>query len=90
MADDRPGRRRPGRRAAHLRAVEHGRRGGKRAYLALEEDPELELEFYVAERLGKSLTELRESMGQQEWVLWTRYFARKAQAQELELKKAGG
>lgn len=60
---------------------------GKAAYLALENDPDLEFEHYLGEKLGRTVREVRE-MDNAEFVRWTRYFARKAQARELAEKMA--
>jgi hypothetical protein len=40
-------------------------------------------------KLG-TVAEMRERMGQDEFVMWSRYYARKAQAAELERLMAGG
>ena len=61
---------------------------GKAAWLALENDPDLEFEFYLAQKLSRTVAELR-LMGNDEFVLWTRFYARKAQAEELERLRAG-
>ncbi|WP_027934565.1 hypothetical protein [Amycolatopsis thermoflava] len=50
------------------------------------EDSDLEFEFYLADRLGRTVAELRESLSQDEYVAWTVYFGRKAQRQELAMK----
>lgn len=55
---------------------------GKVAYLELENDPELAFEYFLAEKLGRFVSEVRE-MEQAEFVTWTRVFARKAQDQQL-------
>ena len=57
---------------------------------ALESDPELEFEFYLASKLGMIVGEMRARMTNAEFVLWSRFYARKAQAEELERLKAGG
>lgn len=62
---------------------------GKAAYLALENDPDLEFEHYLGEKLSRTVTEVR-SMDNAEFVMWTRYYARKAQRRELEQRMAGG
>jgi hypothetical protein len=63
---------------------------GKAAYLALENDQELEFEFYIAQKLGRTVAELRSTMRHDEFVLWTRFYARKAQQEELAARMAGG
>jgi hypothetical protein len=61
---------------------------GKAAYLDLENDPDLEFTYYLAEKLGRFVAEVLE-MDHAEFVLWSRYFARQAQARELAEKMAG-
>jgi hypothetical protein len=64
---------------------------GKAAYLALENDPDLEFEFYLARQIGgMTVAEMRQRMGNDEYVLWTRFFMRKQQAEELANLRAGG
>jgi hypothetical protein len=63
---------------------------GKAAYLHLEDDPELEFEFYLAQKLGMTVARLRAEMSSIEFLYWSRYYARKWQAEELERLKAGG
>ncbi len=62
----------------------------KAAYEAFEADPELEFEFYLADRLSRTVDELRQSMGQDEFVRWAVYHGRKAQRRELAAMKTGG
>ena len=50
----------------------------------------MEFEFYLAQKLGMTVGRMREEMDNQEFVYWSRYYARKAQAEELERLKAGG
>jgi hypothetical protein len=52
----------------------------------METDPELEFEYYLAAKLGRTVTELRASLSNQEFVRWSVYYGRKAQQQQL----AGG
>lgn len=63
---------------------------GKAAYRALEDDPELEFEFFLAQKLSMTVAEMRARMGSDEFVLWSRYFARKAQQEQLQNMMAGG
>lgn len=49
---------------------------------------DLEFEFYLAERLGRTVAELRASLSQREFVEWGVYFGRKAQRQEMAVKTA--
>jgi hypothetical protein len=57
--------------------------------VALEENPDLEFEFFLAQKLSRTVAELRQ-MGNDEFVLWTRFYARKAQREELARLQAGG
>lgn len=43
----------------------------------------------MAEQLHRTVAELRAAMGNDEFIMWTRYFARKAQREELERLKVG-
>lgn len=61
----------------------------KAIYLALDEDPELEFEHYLAVKLGMTVAELR-GMGQNEFLRWQVYYAREAQRLELEQALAKG
>lgn len=56
----------------------------------MEANPEEEFEFFLAQKLGMTVMRLREEMGNDEFVRWYIYYARKAQREELELKKAKG
>lgn len=51
-------------------------------YLAMETDPTLEFEHYLAQKLGKTVAELR-CMDHDEFVSWTVYYGRLAQRQEI-------
>jgi desulfoferrodoxin (superoxide reductase-like protein) len=51
---------------------------------ALESDPDLEFEFYLAQKLSMTVGEMRHRMTHAEFILWSRFYARKAQAAELE------
>lgn len=51
-------------------------------------NPDIEFEFYLAEKLGRTVAELRATVGQDEYVGWTVYYGRKAQRQELAQKMA--
>jgi len=48
----------------------------------------MEFDFYLAEKLGKMVEEIR-SMPNADYVRWGVYVGRKAQRQELAAKKAG-
>jgi hypothetical protein len=56
----------------------------------METDPDLEFEHYLASKLGMLVADLRQRMGQLEYVHWQIYFGRKAQREELELARGGG
>lgn len=60
----------------------------KATYLAFEEDPALEFEFYLAEKVFHcTVAELRERLDQSEFSQWGIYFARIAQRKEMEAKR---
>ncbi len=64
---------------------------GKEAWLALENDEELEFEFFLTQKLGLgTVANMRRVMTQTEFLYWSRYYVRRAQEQELEQAKAGG
>lgn len=48
----------------------------------------LEFEFYLADRLGMTVARLRREMSSHEFTQWGVYFGRKAQRQEMEVKRA--
>lgn len=52
------------------------------------ETTELEFEFYLAEKLGLTVAQLRRDMSTHEFMQWGVYFGRKAQRQEMEVKRA--
>jgi len=54
----------------------------------METNPELEFEFYLAEKLGRTVAELRQ-MDQAEFTGWSVYYGRKAQRQQIEMAKTG-
>jgi hypothetical protein len=60
------------------------------AYLALETNPTLEFEFFLAQKLGMTVARLRVELSNEEFTYWGTYYARKAQRQELETLKAKG
>lgn len=61
----------------------------KAAYEGFEESPELEFEFFLADRLGRTVDELRQSISQDEFVRWMVYHGRKAQQRELAMMRGG-
>jgi hypothetical protein len=44
----------------------------------------------LAQKLSMTVADMSERMSHAEYVLWTRFYARKAQQQELQHKMAGG
>lgn len=58
----------------------------KASYKEFEADPALEFEFYLADRLKRTVAELRQ-MSNDEFVRWGIYHARIAQRRELEMAK---
>jgi hypothetical protein len=48
----------------------------------MESQPGFEFEFYLAQKLGKTVAELR-TMSQTEFLGWSVYYGRKAQREEL-------
>lgn len=53
----------------------------------METDPSFLFDFFLAERLHKTIGEIR-AIPHREWTEWSIYFARKHQRQELENRKA--
>ena len=62
----------------------------KAAYKAMESDPATEFEMFLASKLSMTVGELRTRMGNDEFVRWEVYYARKAQRAELEANKRKG
>jgi allophanate hydrolase subunit 2 len=62
---------------------------GKAAYVRLENDADLEFEFMLAEKLGRTVAELRATLDNAEFVLWSRFYARRNQQAELARLMAG-
>jgi hypothetical protein len=56
----------------------------------MEADPAIEFELFVAQKLGRTRDELRATMSQSEYLDWCLFYARKAQREELAMKRAGG
>lgn len=55
-----------------------------------EENPDLEYEHYLALKMGRTVTELRRTVSNPEFVRWQIYHARRAQEMELQRKMSGG
>ena len=57
---------------------------GKVIYELFENDPDIELEFHLTERLGLgTVANLRRTMGQDEFRAWKVYLGRERQRDEL-------
>lgn len=56
-------------------------------YLEMESDPSIETDCYLAEKLGKSLEEIRAMPGA-DWLTLVLYYERKAQRAEIDAAKA--
>jgi hypothetical protein len=52
----------------------------------METNPELEFEHFLGAKLGRTVAELRQTLGNGEFIAWYVYYGRKAQQQQL----AGG
>jgi hypothetical protein len=55
----------------------------------METIPGLEFEFFLAEKLSRTVAELRASLSNKEFVEWGIYYAREAQRKELQAKRGG-
>lgn len=62
----------------------------KAAYLTFERHPDLEFEFYLADRLKTTVSRLRAEMSNDEYVRWGVYFGRKVQRAELDALQRKG
>ena len=60
----------------------------KAAYLRFEADPDLEFQYYLAQKLGRTVAELGD-LSHDEYLHWGIYYRRLAQRQELEMKRGG-
>ncbi|HEX6579218.1 MAG TPA: hypothetical protein VF082_12710 [Jiangellaceae bacterium] len=49
----------------------------------METDPEIEWEYYLADRLGMTVARLREQMSAEEFLRWQVYHGRRAQRMAL-------
>lgn len=54
---------------------------------ALESNPDLEFDFFLAAKLHMTVADLRERMSNQEWQYWSIYYARIAQREQLRAMK---
>ena len=58
----------------------------KEIYLRFENEPGAEFEFFLAQKLGKTVAQLQREMSQAEFVAWDIYYQRIVQQSELEAK----
>lgn len=56
---------------------------GKATWIRFETDAGFFFDFFLAEKFGRTVAELRAGMSAEEWMQWGVYYARKAQQQEL-------
>lgn len=61
----------------------------KAAWLDLAKNPTLEFEFFLAEKLGRTVTELRETVAAWEFVYWVAYYRRQKDNLEMEYRSRG-
>lgn len=61
----------------------------KAAYQQMETNPETEFEHFLAAKLSMTVADLRERMGNDEFVHWSIYYQRIAQREELERLRRG-
>jgi hypothetical protein len=54
----------------------------KAAWLRFETEPDFHFDYFLAEKLGRTVGEIRR-MPAEEWINWGVYFGRKAQQREL-------
>lgn len=54
----------------------------KATWLRFETDSSFHFDFYLAEKLGKTVDEIRR-MPAEQWMQWSVYYGRRAQQQEL-------
>lgn len=60
----------------------------KAKYYEMEEDGDVEWEFFIAQKLGMTVQEMCERMSNEEFEHWKIYFGRVAQKRELAIKAA--
>ena len=54
----------------------------------MENDPSLEFEFFLAEKLRMTVAELRQRMSNEEFMQWSVFLGRRAQREQIERAKA--
>jgi hypothetical protein len=60
----------------------------KATYLLMESRPDIEFDYFLAAKLGRTVAEMRATVSNAEYVGWQVYFGRKAQRQEMAAKDA--
>ena len=60
----------------------------KALWMRFETDPAFNFDFFLAEKLGCTVAELRRRVSSEEWMAWSVYYGRKAQQRELALLRA--
>lgn len=58
----------------------------KAKYLEMENNPDLEFDHFLAERLRRTVAEVRE-MDNDEYLSWCVYYGRKAQREQIAMAK---
>ena len=53
----------------------------------MERNPELEFEFFLAQKLSMTVAQMRQQVSSEEFLHWYIYYARKSQREELEVLK---
>lgn len=59
----------------------------KAAYKAFLTNPDLEFDFFLAEKLHMTVAEMRQRVSGQEHLEWSIYYARKAQDAQLQQRR---
>src|SRR5689334_12190051 len=62
----------------------------RRRTKAFDRNPDLEFEFFLAVKLGRTVAELRDQMSADEFMRWAVYYARLAQKREMASKTGRG
>lgn len=62
----------------------------KALWLRFELDPDFRFDFFLAEKLGCTVAEMRARMPAAEWRAWAVYYARKQQQRQLAARKGSG
>jgi hypothetical protein len=60
----------------------------KATWLKLETDPDFHFDFFLAERMHRTVAEVRRTLSARERMQWSVYYGRKAQQQQLAALKA--